>query len=66
MVSENAARCADELREMLETGVLARLGRVLLDHSDVLHFDVAVKITLADLAHLIFLKQRGDDVSPGR
>jgi hypothetical protein len=66
MVSESATRCANELRELLEAGVLTRLGRVLLHHPDTLDFDVAVKIMLADLAHLAFLEQRGDYVSSGR
>ena len=69
MLSENAARCAAELRELSEAGVLARLGRVALGAVAavaVLPYDTAVRIALADLDHVTDRARLGGYVGAGR
>ena len=62
MLSPHAARCAEELRELLDADVLAEFGHVRLGAVAVFPLAVAVKITLAEVDDLIQVEQHGDIV----
>ena len=66
MLSQDTARRAAHLRELLETGTLYYRSRVSYGHGSVVDFDVAVRLALADLDYLILINRRGDHVAPDR
>jgi hypothetical protein len=66
MLSPHAARCAEELRELLDTDVLAGSGHVRLGAAAGFPLAVAVRIALAEVDDLIQVEQHDDVVGCGR
>jgi hypothetical protein len=52
MLTERAARCADELRGLSEAGAIGRFQNVHLAGAVSFPFHIAVRLALADLDHL--------------
>jgi hypothetical protein len=66
MISSTAARAADELRALLRDDALPRLGLVDVGKGSRLTFELAVRVTLTDLARLTARANTGHEVVADR
>jgi len=66
MMPSRAANAADELRALLRSGDLPRLGLVDVGMGSRLTFELAVRVTLTDLARLTALAHDGHTVEADR
>ena len=66
MLKSRALHWADELRALLRDGALPRLGIVDVGMGSRLTFELAVRLTLADLARLTHLTDAGHAVETDR
>ena len=66
MLASNALQWADELRPLLRDGALPRLGLVDVGKGSRLSFELAVRVTLTDLARLTARANTGHEVAADR